>query len=223
MDLYKILKLHCIGLKYQIKNSIQLIVIMKKIISYAFVFLALSSCAVRFKRIVDFEMKIENQNSLETYLNEFGIETEHLYTLKDIFAFKEFHFTGKLNFTDVLFFNSDGYLVKNRFNKGECSQVINEIEQINSAEFEKNTKVDYWLKYIKPIKQSSIETEGEKEYTVIINWAKFIGKYNKQSFEWYNELKNSPSYSKINVIFLNLDIQEDWELSQEDKDALGME
>jgi len=98
-----------------------------------------------------------------------------------------------------------------------------QVEQINSLEFDENIKIDYWIERIKPMNQDLIENEDRKECTIIINWVKFIGKYNKYSFKFYNQLKNSPSYSKVNVIFLNLDIQEDWELTQEDKDALGIE
>jgi len=203
---------------------------MKKIIFYLFIFPFLLSCkSIIFTKKV--ELALENQNSLETYLKEFGIETEHLYVMKDFAGFREF--TKKMGVRDIFFFNSDGYLVEKRSDK-ECPITINEIEKVNSFEIKKieksyelpdenNVKIDYWLKRIKPIKQNTNETEAKKDYTVIVSWAKFIGKYNKKSFKRYNELKNSPSYSKINVIFLNLDIQEDWELSQEDKDALGME
>jgi len=203
---------------------------MKKIIFYLFSFSFLLSCkSITFTKKV--EIKAENQNSLESYLNGFGVGTEHLYVMKDLACFKEF--TKKMGLRDIFFFNSDGYLVEKRSDK-ECQISINEIEQVNSFEIKKieksyelpdenNVKIDYWLKRIKPMKQNPNEIEVKKDYTVIVSWAKFIGRYNKKSFEWYNELKNSPSYSKINVIFLNLDIQEDWELTQEDKDALGME
>jgi len=85
---------------------------MKKLIPYLLILLVLSSCAIRFRKNV--EITIENQNSLETYLNKFDIGTEHLYTLKNFFAYKQFYFTEnkKMGLTDVLFFNSNGYLVK---------------------------------------------------------------------------------------------------------------
>jgi hypothetical protein len=120
---------------------------------------------------------------------------------------------------EILFFNTDGYLVKNRFNNNECSQVINDIQKINSLEYDKNITINDLLKNITPVYKNSSET---KKYYVVINWAKFVGKINKQSFDWYNDLKKSSSNTIVNCILLNLDIQESWNLNEQQKKSLNI-
>lgn len=159
--------------------------------------------------------------TLSNYLidNEVKLEENDLYTIKDFNSFVYLNNNDKLQVPEILFFNSNGYLVKNRFNDNECSQVINEIEKINSLKFNKNETINEWLKYISPLHQDL--TEKNNIY-IIINWAKFVDKFNEQSFEWYKQLKKSNSNLKINCILLNLDIQEKWNLTEQQKKVLNI-
>ncbi|UOX32960.1 hypothetical protein LXD69_13040 [Flavobacterium sediminilitoris] len=193
---------------------------MSKLIQLFF-FIIFISCSAQ--KNISISFTIENKETLNNYLidNEVKLEENDLYTIKDFNSFVYLNNNDKLQVPEILFFNSNGYLVKNRFNDNECSQVINEIEKINSLKFNKNVTINDWLKYISPLHQDL--TEKNNIY-VIINWAKFVDKFNEQSFEWYNQLKKSNSNSnlKINCILLNLDIQEKWNLTEQQKKALNI-
>lgn len=191
---------------------------MSKLIQLFF-FIIFISCSAQ--KNISISFTIENKETLNNYLidNEVKLEENDLYTIKDFNSFVYLNNNDKLQVPEILFFNSNGYLVKNRFNDNECSQVINEIEKINSLKFNKNVTINDWLKYISPLHQDL--TEKNNIY-VIINWAKFVDKFNEQSFEWYNQLKNSNSNLKINCILLNLDIQEKWNLTEQQKKALNI-
>lgn len=149
-----------------------------------------------------------------------NFEENDLYTIKSFNSFAQLNNDDKLQVPEILFFNSDGNLVKNRFNNNECSQVINDIEKIDKLKFDKNLTINDWLKHILPINQDTTTTGN---IYIIINWAKFVDKFNEQSFEWYNELKNQNSNLKVNCILLNLDIQEKWNLTELQKKALNIE
>lgn len=193
---------------------------MKKILLLITSIFIFSSCSTQKNIIIDF--KIENKETLKEYLLENKIEVDNndLYSIKDYTSFLYFNNNDKLQVPEILFFNSNGYLVKNRFNNNECSLVINDIQKINSLEFDKNISIDELLKNISPLYKNSNETE---KYYVVINWAKFVGKINTQSFDWYKELKKSSTKSSVNCIMLNLDIQESWNLNEQQKKSLNIE
>ena len=193
---------------------------MKIIVHIVLFFITSISCFAQKNISIDFN--IENKESLNTYLTEkeVNFEKDDLYSIKDFNSFAYLNNNDKLQVPEILFFNSNGYLVKNRFNDNECSQVINEIEKIDLLKFNKKITIKDWLKYISPLNQDITENGS---IFIIINWAKFVDKFNEQSFEWYKELKNQNSNLKVNCIFLNLDIQENWNLTEQQKKALNIE
>lgn len=193
---------------------------MKKITYISFFFITSIYCFAQKNISIDFN--IENEESLKAYLteNKVSFENDDLYYIKDFNSFAYLNNNDKLQVPEILFFNSNGYLVKNRFNDNECSQVINEIEKINSLKFNKKITINDWLKHISPLNQDITENGS---LFIIINWAKFVDKFNEQSFEWYKELKNQNSNLKVNCILLNLDIQENWNLTEQQKKALNIE
>lgn len=193
---------------------------MKKIIHIAFFFIIYISCYSQKNISINFN--IENKESLNTYLAsaKVNFEEDDLYTIKDFNSFAHLNNNDKLQVPEILFFNSNGHLVKNRFNDNECSQVINEVEKINSLKFNKKVTINDWLKHISPLNKDL--TEKGNIY-IIINWAKFVDKFNEQSFEWHKELKNQNSDLKVNCILLNLDIQENWNITDRQKKALNIE
>lgn len=192
---------------------------MKKTLLLITAFFILQSCSTQKNIAIAF--KIENKETLNSFLleNDLNVDNNDLYTIKDFTSFVYFNNTDKLQVPEILFFNSDGYLVKNRFNNNECSQVINDIQKINSLEFDKNITINELLKNITPVYKNSTET---KKYYVVINWAKFVGKINKQSFDWYNDLKKSSSNTNVNCILLNLDVQENWNINEQQKKRLNI-
>ena len=192
---------------------------MKKILLYITIFIGTFSCSSQKNISINF--KLENEESLNSYLtnNKVNVEKDDSYILKDFKSFANFNNSDRLQIPEILFFNSQGYLVKNRFNNNECTQVINDIEKINSLEFDKNVKIQDWFDNIKPLYNG---LKNNNEYYVIINWAIYVDKINKQSFSWYNELKKSTSKSKVNCILLNLDVMENWNLNDKQKKALNI-
>ena len=56
---------------------------------------------------------------------------------------------------------------------------------------------------------------------VLINWAIFLDSNNETSFNWYTSLKNNKEL-KIKVLLINLDVQETWQLTDKQKEFLGV-
>lgn len=190
---------------------------------YLLSFLLLSFWGSAQKKI-QINFALQDEASLKAYLSskKIGFSEENLYTLRDFKSFAYFNNNDKLQVPEILFFNSEGYLVKNRFNNNECTEVISDIEKVNRYKSDKKVTLEDWLHFISPLKeqQSAID---HKKITVIINWAIFTDHYNEQSFEWYTKIRALSLFSKINCIFLNLDVQQKWNLTEKQKAALHIE
>ncbi|WP_296311733.1 hypothetical protein [Winogradskyella sp. UBA3174] len=118
-------------------------------------------------------------------------------SIKDFNSFTSLSNKGKIKVPEILFFNSNGYLVKNRFNNKRCTKVINEIEKIDSLKFNKKITINDWSENISPLNKDLTE---KGTIFIIINWAKFVCKFNEESFDWYKELKKQNPNLKVNCI-----------------------
>lgn len=149
------------------------------------------------------------------------IDNTDIYVLKDFKSFAEYNNEGKLQVPEILFFNSSGYLVKNRFNNNECTQVITDIKKINSMKFDKNRNIADYTKRFAPL-NTVPQNDINKiyDYYIIINWAKYTKEFNDQSFEWYLQFKKSGLASKVKCYFLNLDVQKSWNMNDKQKAVL---
>jgi hypothetical protein len=78
--------------------------------------------------------------------------------------------------------------------------------------------VDQLLKNIIPVGtvDSDKWTAQIPDFTLIVCWAKFLGKYNYRLFDLEGALKEN-QHSKIRLIWLNIDMQKSWHLKPNQK------
>jgi hypothetical protein len=197
-----------------------------KFLKIHLLFLVLSTSIYAQKKI-DIVFKEEIKADLNKYAfdkSEKMIDSTDIYVLKDFKSFAEYNNQGKLQVPEILIFNSSGYLVKNRFNNNECTQVITDIKKINKMKFNKDFNISQYAQKITPL-NTVTQNDGNSvyDYYIIINWARFVDNYNEQSFEWYKQLKQNEGTTKIKCYFLNLDVQQSWNLNEKQKKALKMQ
>ncbi|WP_100075590.1 hypothetical protein [Chryseobacterium camelliae] len=173
---------------------------------------------------IQINFALQDEASLKTYLSskKTDFSDADLYILKDFKSFAYFNNNDKLQVPEILFFNNQGYLVKNRFNNNECTEVISDIEKVNRYKSDKKVTLQDWLQFISPLKNPQPGIDHNK-ITVVINWAIFTDQYNEQSFEWYKKIRALSLSTKINCILLNLDVQQKWNLTEKQKAALHIE
>jgi hypothetical protein len=56
----------------------------------------------------------------------------------------------------------------------------------------------------------------DPDFTVIVTWAKFLGKYNYRLFDLSEALKQNQK-ARLRIVWLNIDMLKSWELKQEQK------
>ena len=82
-------------------------------------------------------------------------------------------------------------------------------------------QLDQLIGHIHPFPGNSLtdNSPGSPDFTVIVTWAKFIGTYNYRLFR----LSDAPKLNntaRIRMIWLNIDMQESWHLTAEQKVAI---
>ncbi len=82
-------------------------------------------------------------------------------------------------------------------------------------------RLDSVTRRIQPVKGNSVKDESELEadFTIVVTWAKFIGTYNYRLFNLQDAVKQNKS-ARVRLIWLNVDMQESWKLTREQKMAI---
>jgi hypothetical protein len=151
-------------------------------------------------------------------------DEKDLAVLNNVNAFAVFNDKERISVPEAYFFNKEGKRVKDNFRGTSCGQVISNPEKISKAPASGDEHLNEWLKYISLYKAGGENViSGAYDAYVIIPWAIFLTSVSKDinqtSFNWYRSLKD---YKNIKVILLNLDVQQGWELSNEQKSAFGI-
>lgn len=184
------------------------------------IFCFFSSLAVCQK--VDITFKSVNQDSIVNYLNkhQLSYDLNDLAILKDIKVFSNYSKTERLVVPEAYFFRSDGYLLKNKNRGVSCGATVKDLSKIIKSKIDINQKLSTWFEEL-----TFFGTQPNLEETydiyVFINWAIFLDSNNITSFNWYQSLKENKDL-KIKVILVNLDVQEIWNLTEGQKQFLGI-
>ncbi|MEI7500324.1 MAG: hypothetical protein WCK84_07725 [Bacteroidota bacterium] len=81
--------------------------------------------------------------------------------------------------------------------------------------------LDPILRHIKQFGKTSARNNliNDPDFTVIVTWAKFLGTYNYRLFKLSDAIKLNTK-ARIRIIWLNIDMQESWKLTPEQKMAI---
>lgn len=184
--------------------------------------LLLVGCSVAYTKKAKFEFSLETPSSIKEYVQENNIRVhpQHLYSLKDLHTFAEYNENDRLSLPEILFFNKEGKQVENNFNTNKCTNILNDIPQINSLNIDSTANnVTQKLSEFKPLFESEF---NQNIPSVIIFFAKYTKNHksiNRQSFEWY-EL--ALQQEEVNIFLVSFDLMEEWNISKETKQGLGI-
>ncbi|PJX23294.1 hypothetical protein CAP47_06190 [Psychroflexus sp. S27] len=198
---------------------------MKRTLIIVIVIFFISGCKVTSTKDAEISFTLETKESLEKYLstNNLNYEKNHLYTLKDIRTFAEFNEQDKLSLPQVLFFKKNGKQVKNVFNHNECTNIISDFNQINDLKIDKSAFLfEELLDKINPLYSNKVKDDM---ISVVIFYGKYVSSHksiNNQSFEWYEEV-SKVNKNDVNILLVSLDVMQNWNLTKETKESIGIE
>jgi len=198
---------------------------MKKLFFALTFVLSISVFAQKKKPSAKFEW--ENNASLQTFLEAHDVEinVKDLATLDYINSWIYFNNNELIQVPNALFFNRDGYRISKGFVGEKCSTAIKDMENIDTYKVNKEESINDWVsKYLDfPFTKEPV-FDASYDAFVIIFYCKCLDTYkgvNETAFNWYKSLKSNDKV-KVKVFLLNLDIQDTWDVNDEQKKAIGL-
>ena len=191
-----------------------------KIIKLLLIALISFSCFAQKK--VEINFKMENDSTILQYLKENKIDfsNNQIATLRGIGTFGEYGRAKKLTVPDAFFFNSKGELIKNEGKGMDCAAELKKLEKVSKMKSDPNQTLTNFLDDITILDGSELADETIDLY-IVITWGKFLSSESETSLNWFSSLKKEENL-KIKVLLLNLDIQERWNLTDDQKKYLGI-
>jgi len=190
---------------------------------FVLVILFLASCSPIIKAIYgvknpDFE-SINNQNQ---FLKKHSIYEDY-FIFSNAENYLNFLKNKQLTVPDATFFNADGFMVDYKDDAKTCNanvdEFISKLKHFNELPYNKSINIKDITKLLYSPNNKKIETN---EIVVILTWAIFVGRTNKtKTFEWVKLLENAKKDGiKINYYLINCDLQEFWNLNDDQKSKL---
>tara|TARA_R110000850_G_scaffold271031_2_gene404894 strand:+ start:291264 stop:291896 length:633 start_codon:yes stop_codon:yes gene_type:complete len=172
--------------------------------------------------------KIENQKTLENFIDKKGLEidlnkTYFLKELNNYYSLQEVRDRG-LKVPDVYLFNEAGYLIQEQLDSvcfiardlsvDEYKNYYEKVFSTDTIKPEKLYHIDDLIKHLadgEGNRLEKIQTNNKK--TAIILWAKFLGKRQNNKFVEKTKELLLETQLDLNIYYLNLDPQDFWEES----------
>ncbi|CAM3673435.1 hypothetical protein FSS13T_26410 [Flavobacterium saliperosum S13] len=201
---------------------------MKKLLITIFSALLFVSCKtvlLKVKGVKD--PKIENYSSAKKYLHKNDMDTTRVVYFKDFYSLAQASKKKYLQIPDTYFFDRNGNFVDYRKSATDCNAKVDGfIQDLNAfSEAKKDsTKNLTELKSFLVGSDKKLLSEKPGEITVFITWARYAGALNKEkAFDWVKLLEQAKQKGiSVNYYLLNCDFQESWNLTKEQKEALGV-
>lgn len=185
-----------------------------KILLQLLILLSLNSCkTVMMKYYGASDPKLETNTTIEKYLHKKKIDESDLFKVK---SFKSFlAFSTNVMTPNGFFYNKNGYFIDYNQTPKMCNadvgKFILDLKNINQEE-SKTKNLKEVIQYLCDKNGNDLKFEEGYDVYVLITWAKFVGKLNKEkSFEWLDIIKKTDFDGlKVKYYLVNVDIQENW-------------
>lgn len=187
-------------------------------------FLLLFTLLVNCKSITKMSYGVKNPTlktnyKLYNFLKKNNIDSKSIYFFKNFDNMIKAYQLKYSTIPDAYFFNQNGNFIPYKSNAEQCNakvdDFITDLKNININKSENKNINDF----IPLLSNDKNEVIVLNEITVIITWATYLGKMNKQkAFEWIKLLEQAKDKGiKVNYYLVNYDLQECWKLNSDEK------
>ena len=176
--------------------------------------LSFTSCQFALKTFYGIKKpKTETEKSLKKYLKRKDINSDNIYAVN----YKDFIEIVKQigGIPEILVFEKNGKLIKYK-EETDCNasafDFIKKLSIKDTLQYVDSLNIDDYLLKLKDFKGKSIEfkKQTETDFYLFIFWVRYSGRLNKDHVKIWEEQANNNKNSKIEVIKVNLDLQEWW-------------
>ncbi|KGO96243.1 hypothetical protein Q767_08305 [Flavobacterium enshiense DK69] len=171
--------------------------------------------------------KLETYTTTKRYLIKNNIDTSRVVYYKNLNSYVYAAKKRYLSIPNAMFFDKDGNFVDYRKNPSDCNaKVEGFIEELSAFKEAKkdSTKTLFELKKLLASSNNKALNEEPADVTVFITWARYVGTLNKEkAFDWVKLLEEAKQKGvSVNYYLLNSDFQENWNMTKEQKEDLGL-
>lgn len=166
--------------------------------------------------------KFEDSTTINNYINEqqLAFLTEDIYILKTIEDYKTYTSEGNLVSPVIFVFNEKGEFTE-YINFYNAEKKLSNLKRLRKKKSKNSPDFKYWEEKIVSLKTNQVYTPNQTGYIFVLSWGIHWNKIKSAKLisKWYEVLlrqkENNPD---IQLILLNTDLQDSWDISQETKD-----
>jgi hypothetical protein len=196
------------------------------IVALSLLILALAGCKtyMHFKYGLT-QPKEETPETLMTFTEKQHFPTENLYMFSDSASYnraiKNPMFRKYL--VNHMIFDHEGILLQRDTMQCQWSgyDKVKSLKTDSVYETCKDLQLSTILPHIQPIGKISMSGDSvtNPDFTIVVTWAKFLGTYNSRLFV-LSEAVALNTTARIKIVWLNVDMQQSWKLTPQQKVAI---
>ena len=169
--------------------------------------------------------EFQNTESVDNFLKKmkYKVNYEDVYIFRSFDGFFEYNKNGYLKGPIIYVFNSEGFFLED-ITPLEVEEKLSNFKKIEKRAKKGAVTIEEWLSKIENFKDCQItERSSDFDYYFVLNWAIFFNKPDSinELFKWYDVLRRQKEQGQnIQIILLDMDLQDSWNLSPEKKSSI---
>ncbi len=160
----------------------------------------------------------ETQESIQAFMDKMEYPNENTFIFKDSSAFysclRDSIFQS--NALGTLFFSPQGLLASYN-DTSHCHLHLDTTYFANTS-----YTLQKLMTFLVPLNDATLIDTMNANYIVVVTWATFLGKYNERLFSIRSTIRDNSDVT-VKPIFLCIDIQKDWGMTNRERNALQFE
>jgi hypothetical protein len=164
--------------------------------------------------------KAQDPRMLLSFLvkNKYPVSNQYFFIDSSCY-FQEFRDTCfRENLFSHMIFDAAGSLIQRDSTECQWSgyEVIKTLDPANAYQKAGSLRIEGILDHITPLNPGPGPCIQHPDFTIVVTWARFIGKLNKKLFD-LSDAAGGNKTARIRLIWLNVDMQKNWKLTKAQK------
>ena len=182
-------------------------------------FLLLQSCSTIMKKMYGIKNpEIENEQTIKKQALKYDLDTSNIVT---VYSQSTVSAISAYGIPNAAIYDGNGKYIEYRQNDTACNaglfQFIPDLKLTNSYNKPDSLDLKGELAKYRDMKGNALSEVGKADFYVLIYWAVWTGKLNKDHVKIWEDLAKNNKNCKIEIIKVNLDFQEYWNLEYNEK------
>lgn len=177
--------------------------------------LILTSCTSIAKKIYGIKNpKIETKEAVIKYANSINMNSQNIVFLKDKNKYNLILAEFQKSIPEAVLFDANGNRITYKKSSQDCNAglfaTIPELTSNSKLEIQKGVNLNEFTENLIDFNNNKIENLPKADFYLFVDWAKFMGKLNKDHVKVWEELAQKNKNVKIAFYKVNMDFLDTW-------------